>query len=109
MKLVSWSLINRRLGHYDSKKVFRLGTDSSHVCVGDVLSHVIDGEEVLIAFGYRTLSSREMKYPQIEKDALSIIFLYGRKFQLLTDHKPLVTILDPQTAVPTLVALRMQR
>ena len=36
-------------------------------------------------------------------------YLYGRKFQLLTDHKPLVTILGPQTAVPTLAALRMQR
>ena len=36
-------------------------------------------------------------------------YLYGRKFQLLTDHKPLVTILAPQTDVPTLAALRMQR
>ena len=36
-------------------------------------------------------------------------YLYGRKFQLLTDHKPLVTILGPQTAVPTLAVLRMQR
>ena len=58
-----------------------------------------------------------MKYPQIEKEALSIIFgvkkfhtyLYGRKFQLLIDHKPLVTILGSQTDIPTLAAFRMQR
>ena len=72
MKLVSGSLIDRRLGHYDSEKVLRLATDASPV--GAVLSHVIDDEEVPIAFGSRTLSSSEMKYPQIEKEARSIIF-----------------------------------
>lgn len=36
-------------------------------------------------------------------------YLYGRMFHLLTDHKPLVTILGPKTAVPTLAAARMQR
>ena len=35
--------------------------------------------------------------------------MYRRKFKLLTDRKPLVTILGPQTAVSTLAALRMQR
>ena len=42
--------------------------------MGAVLSHAIDGEEVPIAFGSRTLSSNEMKYPQIKKEALFIIF-----------------------------------
>ena len=51
MKLVSGSLIDRRLGHYDSE------TYASPVGVGAVLSHIIDGEEVPIAFGSRTLSS----------------------------------------------------
>ena len=73
MKLVSGSLIDRGLCHYDSENVLRLATDASPVGVGAVLSHVIDGEEVPIAFGSRTLSSSEMKYPQIEKEALSII------------------------------------
>ena len=54
MKLVSGSLIDRRLGHYDSEKVLRLATEVSPVGVGAVLSHVIDGEEVPIAFGSRT-------------------------------------------------------
>ena len=53
--------------------------------------------------------------PQKEKEALVIVFgvrkfhkyLYGRTFHLLTDHKPLVTILGPKTAVPTLAAARM--
>ena len=36
-------------------------------------------------------------------------YLYGRLFHLYTDHKPLVTIQGPKTAVPTLAAARMQR
>ena len=36
-------------------------------------------------------------------------FLYGRKFTLVTDHKPLQAILGPKPAVPTLAAARMQR
>ena len=36
-------------------------------------------------------------------------YLYGRTFTLITDHTPLVTILGPKTAVPTLAALRIQR
>lgn len=86
--------------------------------VRTVISHVLpSGEEQPIAFASRTLSSSERNYAQIEKEALSIIFgvkkfhkyLYGRKFVLLTDHKPLLTILGPKSAVPTLAALRMQR
>ena len=36
-------------------------------------------------------------------------FLYGRKFTLVTDHQPLLTILGPKTAIPPLAAARLQR
>ena len=36
-------------------------------------------------------------------------YLYGRHFTLVTDHKPLLAILGPKKAVPTLAAARMQR
>ena len=36
-------------------------------------------------------------------------YIYGRKFQLLTDHKPLTTILGPKAGITSLAAARLQR
>ena len=36
-------------------------------------------------------------------------YLYGRKFVLVTDHKPLVTLLGPKKGIPPLAASRLQR
>lgn len=66
-----------------------------------------NGEDRPIAFASRALSASECNYLQFEKEALSIVFglkrfhsyLYGRKFTLLTDHKPFVTLIGPKTGV----------
>ena len=106
------------LVHYDLKKSLRLACDASTYGVGAVIFHVMEnGEEKPIAFASRTLAASERNYSQIEKGALSIEFgvkkfrsyLYRRRFTLLTDHQPLVTILGPKTGVPPLVAARMHR
>ena len=87
--------------HYDPNLPIRLAGDASAYGVGAVISHVMDdGTERPIAFASRTLLSSEKNYSQIEKEALSLTFgigkfhtyLYGRKFVLVTDHKPLTTI-----------------
>ena len=104
--------------HYQNNLPLRLDTDASQYGVGAVISHVFpNGEEKPIAFASRTLNKSERNYAQIETETLSIIFgikkfhqyLYGRKFLLVTDHKPLVTLLGPKSGIPTLAAARLQR
>ncbi|KAL6457444.1 hypothetical protein MHYP_G00344070 [Metynnis hypsauchen] len=106
------------LTHYDPQLPIRLACDASPYGVGSVISHILpNGQEKPVAFASRTLNKAERNYAQIEREALSIIFgvrkfhhyLYGRKFTLLTDHRPLTTILSPSKAIPSMAAARMQR
>ena len=106
------------LTHFSDTLPLKLDTDASQYDIGAVISHVLPyGEERPIAYASHTLSKSERNYSQIEKEALSIIFgvkkfhqyLYGRKFLLVTDHKPLTTVLGPKSGIPTLAAARLQR
>ena len=106
------------LVHYDTTKPLVLATDALPYGVRAVISHRMEnGKERPIAYASRSLTLAERNYAHLEKKALGIIFgerkfhkyLYGRKFTLVTDHKPLTTILSPKKEVPTLAAIRLQR
>ena len=106
------------LAHYDPMLPLSLAADASAYGVGAVISHTFpDGSERPIAFASRTLTTSEKNYAQLEKEALSLVFgikkfhqyLYGRRFTLITDHKPLTTILGPKKGIPSLAAARLQR
>ncbi|PIK59837.1 hypothetical protein BSL78_03292 [Apostichopus japonicus] len=106
------------LVHYDPNQKLKLACDASSYGLGAVLSHEFEnGDEKPICYASRTMSPSEKNYSQIEREALSLIFgvkkfhdfLYGRKFILVTDHKPLLAILGPKSGVPTIAAARMQR
>ena len=106
------------LMHYNPDLPIRMAGDASAHRVGAVIAHVLpDGTERPVAFASRTLTSSEKYYAQVEKEALSLIFgikrfhsySYGRTFTIITDHKPLTTILGPKKGVPPLAAARLQR
>ena len=67
-----------------------------------------------IAFASHTLSSSERNYAQLEKEALSLVkrfhqYLYGWKFTIITNHQPLLAILDPKKGIPSLAAAQLQQ
>ena len=76
-----------------------------------------DGSERPIANVSKTLTETQRRYSQTQKETLAIIFalhkfhhfLYGRKFILVTDHKPLTSLFGPNKATPTLAANRLAR
>ena len=59
-----------------------------------------NGEDRVICYASRGLTDVERRYSQTEREALAMVwscerfhvYLYGRKFELWTDHKPLECI-----------------
>ena len=108
---------DRVLTLYDPKKKIKLDTDASSVGLGAVLSHYDDKEEHPIEYASRTLSKTERRYAEIDREALAIvwgirkfhIYLYGNQFKLVTDHKPLTFIFDPEKKLPEMTANRITR
>ena len=57
------------------------------------------------------------KYSQLDKEALAIVFgikkfhqyVYGRRFVIQTDHKPLERVFNPDKMTPPIAAAKIQR
>ena len=78
----------------------RIIADAGPHDLGTVLTQLQDGEWRAISYASRNLTELERSYSQTEKEALVLvwackrfnIYVYGRKFELETDHKPLECI-----------------
>ena len=108
----------RVLMFYNDGLPLILETDASGVGLGAVMSHrCVNGDVRPVEYISKTLTKSEKNYSQIEKEALSIIwavkrlylYLYGRQFELVTDHKPLTTILNEHQGMPQMAACRIAR
>lgn len=84
------------------EKEFLLTVDASNLAIGCVLSQGPIGSDKPIAFASRTLNSSEINYSTIEKELLAIVwatkyfrpYLFGRKFKIITDHRPLQWVMN---------------
>ncbi|XP_060110491.1 uncharacterized protein K02A2.6-like, partial [Heteronotia binoei] len=106
------------LHHFDENLPVILACDASPYGVGAVLGHQLpDGREVPVAYYSRTLTQAERNYAQIDKEALAIVagvhkfndYLYGRRFTIATDHKPLLGLLAPDRQTPQILSQRVLR
>ena len=106
------------LVHYDPEKEKVVHTDASPYGLGCVLSHVYDdGTERPVSYASRSLSVSERNYGHIEKEGLALVFavkklhhyLYGYKFTMYTDHKPLLGLFGENRPIPDRSAARIAR
>ena len=95
---------------------FHVTTDASEFAIGGILSQNIAGKELPIAYASRLLNKAEINYATIEKELLAIVYcvrhfrpyLYGRKFILFTDHRPLIWLHRVKDPTSRLVRWRLK-
>lgn len=94
-----------KLGYYDPNDKTRVIADASPVGLGAVLVQFKGDVPRIIYFASKSLTATERRYCQTEREALALVwaverfrvFLYGKQFQLVTDHKALLSIFRPQS------------
>lgn len=82
----------------DFSRKFIIQCDASDAGLGCVLTQEQDGEEKVIAFASRSLSSCERKYSVTERECLAVVFavekfrpyIEGVSFTVITDHYSLL-------------------
>jgi hypothetical protein len=98
----------------DFTKQFTLTTDASNYAIGAILSQ--GPSDLPISYSSRTLNKAEMNYSTIEKELLGIVwsvrhyrpYLFGKKFKIVTDHKPLTWLFNVKDPGSRLVRWRLK-
>ena len=89
------------LAYADYSLPFRLQTDASSTGLGAVLYHTQDDMDRVVAYANRNLKPPEKNYPahKLEFLGLKLVFaeklhdyLYGAKFEVVTDSNPLTYV-----------------
>ena len=104
------------LAHYDPKNETRIETDASSYGIGVALFQNVQGTWRAVTYASRTLTGTERRYAVIEKEMLAICFACSRfrdylvglpKFEISTDHSPLVALLNKKNLDE--LPIRLQR
>jgi len=104
------------LTYPDWNKPFILTTDASNEAIGAILSQGIISKDKPLTFVSRTLNKAETRYSTTEKELLAIVwatkhfrqYLYGRKFKIVTDHKPLIWLMNVKDPNSRLMRWRLK-
>ena len=100
----------------DFEREFILTTDSSNFALGAILSQGEIGNDKPISYASRTLNRAEQNYSTTEREALAIVwatnyfrhYLYGRKFTIVTDHRPLTWLFNVKDPGSKLIRWRLK-
>lgn len=98
--------------NFSEDNQFVIQTDASGYAIGAILSN---SDKKPIAYASRSLNSAEQRYPTIEKELLAIVwavkyfrpYVYGRRFKILTDHRPLVYLFNMRDPSSRLMKFRL--
>ncbi|XP_039438143.1 uncharacterized protein K02A2.6-like [Culex pipiens pallens] len=96
----------QHLGFYSPESETTLVVDASATGLGAVLLQTDNGQRRVISYASKSLSKTERRYSVLDKEALAIywaigrfdMYLRGKFFVVLTDHKPLVKIFATESA-----------
>lgn len=100
----------------DFTKEFILTTDASQYAIGAILSQGELGKDLPIAYASRTCNKAEINYSTIEHELLAIVwavqhfrpYLFGRKFTIVTDHRPLTWLFNCKNQNSRLLRWRLK-
>jgi hypothetical protein len=103
------------LQYPDFTKPFVLTTDTSNEALGAILSQGPIGQDLPVAYASRTLNNVERNYSTTE-ELLAIVwgckqyrhYLLGRKFTIVTDHKPLTWVFNVKDPSSRLLRWRLK-
>lgn len=103
------------LQYPDFDKPFILTTDASNYALGAILSQGRVGSDLPISYASKSLSKHDLNKPIIEKELLAIHwgihffrpYLYGTKFIVITDHRPLVSLFSHKNPSSKMTRIRL--
>ena len=93
------------LALYDVNADLKISADASSYGLGAVLLQKNNQSWQPVVYASRAMTSTECRYAQVEKEALAITwacdkfasYVLGKKFNIETDHKPLVPLLGSKS------------
>lgn len=113
--LKSYLLSPQILKYPDFTKEFIVTTDASDKACGAILSQRFEEGDMPIAYASKSFTKGESNKPIIEKELTAIHwainyfkpYLYGRRFQVRTDHRPLVYLFGMKNPTSKLTRMRL--